>query len=156
GSVGLHRQHRARLHRLAVEQDGADAAVGGVAADVRAGQAQVLAQEVHEEQPGLDLELLGSAVHRHLDVVGRHGHLPPARSTASFSARAVSTRAISFLYSTVPSRSSDGDAASAALRAPSAMLLSVALRPVRNDSAAAARIGTGPALVSARPTLSNP
>ena len=37
-AVGLHREHRARLHRRAVEQHGARAAARGVAADVRAGE----------------------------------------------------------------------------------------------------------------------
>src|SRR6266850_2461045 len=41
------------------------------------------------------------------------------------------------------------------LRAASAMLASLARRPVRNVSASAARAGIGPALVSARPTRSN-
>ena len=39
--VGLHREDRARLHRPAVEQHRAGAAVRGVAADVGAGQPQV-------------------------------------------------------------------------------------------------------------------
>ena len=39
GAVGLHGEHRARLHRLAVEVDGAGAARRRVAADVRAGEA---------------------------------------------------------------------------------------------------------------------
>src|SRR6267142_567386 len=154
-AVRLDREHRARLHRLDVEQHGAGAAVRGVAADVRPGQAQVLAQEVDEQQPGLDPELVRGAVHRHPDLVCGHGHRPPARSTAFFSARAASTRPISRLYSTEPRRSALGDAAAAALRAASAMLASLARRPVRNVSASAARAGTGPALVSARPTRSN-
>ena len=40
GAVGLDGEHRAALHRLAVEVDGAGAAVGRVAADVRARQAR--------------------------------------------------------------------------------------------------------------------
>ena len=42
-AVGLDREERARLHGDPVEQDGAGAAVGGVTADVRARQAQLLA-----------------------------------------------------------------------------------------------------------------
>jgi hypothetical protein len=50
-AVGLHGQDGARLDGHAVEQHRARAAVRGVAADVRAGQPQVLAQEVDEQQP---------------------------------------------------------------------------------------------------------
>src|SRR6266404_6165622 len=107
-----------------------------------------------QEQPRFDLEVLGNSVDRHVDVVHGHGHRPPARSTAFFSARPASTRAISRLYSTDPRRSAVGDAASAALRAASAMFASVARLPVRKSSAAVARCGTGAALVSASPTRS--
>ncbi len=43
-------QHRAGLDRLAVHQHHAGPAVGRVAAPVRAGQPQLVAQEVHEQQ----------------------------------------------------------------------------------------------------------
>src|SRR5207253_10930071 len=151
-ALGLDREDGAGLHRLAIEQHRASAAVGGVAADVRAGQAQVLAEQVDEKQSRLDLHAVRSAVDGQLDVMRGHGYRPPARSTAFFSARAASTRAISRLYSTVPRRSAVGAAASAARRAASAMLASLGLFPIRTPSAAAARAGTGPALVRARPT----
>ena len=54
-AVGLHGEDRAGLDRDAVEQDRAGAAVRRVAADVRAGQPQVLAQEMDEEEARLDL-----------------------------------------------------------------------------------------------------
>ena len=95
-AVRLHRQHRARLHGHAVQQHRAGAAVGGIAADVRAGEPQVLADEVHQQQARLDLGLARGAVHLHADLVGGH-HLPPARWAALRRARMVSTRAISFL-----------------------------------------------------------
>src|SRR5206468_12724285 len=110
--VGLHREERARLHRLPVEQHGARSAVARVAADVRSGHAQIFAQEMDEEQARLDLSFLDLAVDHHLDAMGPHGYLPPARSTAFFRARPVSTRAISRLYSTAPRRSALGWAAS--------------------------------------------
>src|SRR5712671_1013154 len=153
-AVGLYRQHRARLHRLAVQEHRAGAAVGGVAADVRPGQPQILAEQMDQEQPRLDVDSMTRAVHPQFDVMPGHGHRPPARSTAFFSARPASTRAISRLYSTDPRRSAVGDAASAALRAASAMLASFALLPMRKSSAAVARRGTGLALVSASPTRS--
>ena len=45
----------ARLHRFAVDQHHAGAAVAGVAPPVGAGQAERLAQEVHEQQPRFDV-----------------------------------------------------------------------------------------------------
>ena len=53
--VGHRGEHGAGLHRLAVDQDDAGAAVAGVAAPVRAGEAERLAQEVHEQQPRFDV-----------------------------------------------------------------------------------------------------
>src|SRR5687767_11140866 len=54
--AGGHRgEHRARLDRLAVHQDGADPAVARVAAPVGPGQAECVAQEVDEQQARLDV-----------------------------------------------------------------------------------------------------
>ena len=71
-AVGLDREHRARLHGAAVEMDGAGAALAGVAADVRAGQVEVLAQGLDEQPSRLDVELPGRPVDRQLDVLA-HG-----------------------------------------------------------------------------------
>jgi hypothetical protein len=49
-AVGLDGQHRARLHRLTVEVDGARPARRRVAADVGAGQPAVVADVVDEKQ----------------------------------------------------------------------------------------------------------
>ena len=57
-AVRLHGEHGARLDRLAVEEHGAGAARGGVAADVRPLQAELLAQEVGEQLPRLDVGLV--------------------------------------------------------------------------------------------------
>src|SRR3954451_7936132 len=54
-ALGGRGQHRARLRRLAVHQHDARPAVGGVAAPMRAGQAELVAQEVDEQQPRLDV-----------------------------------------------------------------------------------------------------
>src|SRR3954471_9338829 len=67
-AVRLDGEQRARLHRLAVEMDGASTAGRRVAADVRAGEVQLLAQRVDEELPGLDLELSANAVDGDRDV----------------------------------------------------------------------------------------
>src|ERR1700682_1160186 len=48
-------EHRAALDRLTVHPHDAGAAVGGVATPMRARQAEVIADEVHEEQTGLDV-----------------------------------------------------------------------------------------------------
>ena len=50
-AVRLHREHQAGAHRLAVEHDRARAADAVLAADVRAGEAQILAQPVDEREP---------------------------------------------------------------------------------------------------------
>ena len=62
GAVRLDGEQRAGLDRLAVEMHRARAAVGRVAADVRAGQPERLAQEVDQEQAGFDL---GALLQRH-------------------------------------------------------------------------------------------
>ena len=62
GAVGLDREQHAALHRLAVEEDRAGAAVAGVAADVRARQVEVVADEVDEQLARLDLALVALAV----------------------------------------------------------------------------------------------
>src|SRR5215207_5190524 len=54
-AVRLDSEHRAGLNRLAVEQDRARAAARGVAADMGAGQPQILSDEMDQQQPGLDL-----------------------------------------------------------------------------------------------------
>ena len=61
-AVGLDGEHRARLGALAVDVDGARAAVARVAADVGAGQPEVVAQEVDEQEARLDVGLVGLAV----------------------------------------------------------------------------------------------
>ena len=51
----LRGEHVARLHRAAVDVDGARAALAGVAADVRAGEPQVVAQELDEQRARVDV-----------------------------------------------------------------------------------------------------
>src|SRR5262252_3912599 len=110
-AVGLHGEHGAGLHRHTVEEHGTGAAMRRVAADVRARQPQVLAQEMNEKQSRFDFALARGAVDVDGDVVFRHGYSPCARATAFARARAVKTRDISFLYSTEPRRSAAGDVA---------------------------------------------
>jgi hypothetical protein len=53
GAVGLHREDGARLGAAAVDDHGAGAALARVAADVRAGEEQLLAEEVDQQQARL-------------------------------------------------------------------------------------------------------
>ena len=57
------RERRAGLHRLAVEMHDAGAALRGVAADMGAGQPQVLAQELHQQRARVDIGRHRIAVH---------------------------------------------------------------------------------------------
>src|SRR5215471_5411108 len=66
-AVALHGEERARLHRLAVDVNGAGAALARVAADVGAGEARQLADVVHEQQARLDLVAVLRAVDGHRD-----------------------------------------------------------------------------------------
>src|SRR5919106_1128622 len=60
--VGLDGGQHAGLDRRAVEDDGARTAVPGVAPDVRPGQVEVVADEVDEQAPRLDLPLVDRPV----------------------------------------------------------------------------------------------
>ena len=61
-AVGLRGEHRARLHRLAVDEHRARAARRRVAADLGAGEPARLPQEVHEQGAVLDFVRLRGAV----------------------------------------------------------------------------------------------
>ena len=67
GALGLEREHRAALHRAPVDEHGAGAALARVAADVRAGQPEPVAERVDEQRPPLDLERPRLAVDDELD-----------------------------------------------------------------------------------------
>ena len=69
--VDLDGQHRAGLHRPAVDQHRARAAVGRVAARMRAGQPEPAADQVSQQQPRLHLGDLLLAVDRELDPAYR-------------------------------------------------------------------------------------
>ena len=65
GAVGLHREHQARAHRLAVDEHRARAAHAVLAPEVRAGERAVLPEEVGERLAGLDAPRRARAVDRH-------------------------------------------------------------------------------------------
>src|SRR5207244_13312938 len=103
--AGRDGEHRARLHRSAVHEDGAGAAVGRVAPDMGAGQPKHVPDQVDQQDARLDVSLVLLAVDGELDPYRPHLP-PPARSRALRSARAVSTRTMYCLYSTDPRRPS--------------------------------------------------
>ena len=79
GAVGLHGEQQAGADGDAVEPDGAGAADAVLAADVRAGQPERVAQEVGEQQARLDLFAVAPPVDGDVDHVTR----PTARSTST-------------------------------------------------------------------------
>jgi hypothetical protein len=66
-AVGLNGEDGACLDRVAVQKDGAGAAVGGVAPDVGAGETELVTEEVNEQQARLDLALVCTPVHGDVD-----------------------------------------------------------------------------------------
>ena len=77
GAVGLDGEHRAALHGLAVDVDGAGAALARVAADVGAGELEVLAEDLDEQPSRLDIPLPGLSVDDERDVLGHDWSLLP-------------------------------------------------------------------------------
>src|SRR5215211_2562518 len=73
--VGLHREKRARLDRLAVEQHRAGPAVSGVAARMHTSDPQVLPEVVDEQEPRLYLGHVRLSIYRHLDPSQRSSFL---------------------------------------------------------------------------------
>ena len=85
-AVGLDGEHRAALHGLAVDVDGAGAALARVAPDVGAGEVQVLTDRLDEEPSRLDVELVGRPVDHQGDVFSHRPDLLrrlPVRLVAS-------------------------------------------------------------------------
>ena len=78
----LHGQHQAARDGLAVQVDGAGAAVAGAAAFLGAGEAQVLAQGIEQRDVGLDEHLDGLAVDGAAQDLLGHGAVPPDQAFA--------------------------------------------------------------------------
>src|SRR5713101_5406141 len=113
-AVRLHRVHEAGTHRLAVEHHRACAADAVLAADVRAGEAKVLAQPVHQRQARRHCAWVALAVHLHLYRIQCFAHAALAFSRASRSARAARTAARCRRYSALACRSLPGSVSVAA------------------------------------------
>src|ERR671930_2438621 len=75
-AVRLDGQHGAGLHGVPVEVDRAGSAHRRVAADLRAGQPDVVAEEIDEQRPRLDLRLVPDAVDGERN---RYQRMPPLR-----------------------------------------------------------------------------
>ena len=75
GAVRLQREHGAGLHRHAVDMHDAGAALAGVAADMGAGEPELLAQQLDQQRAALDLDRVLLAVHRQGHL--RHCAIPP-------------------------------------------------------------------------------
>ena len=72
-AVHPHRELAARVHRLAVEQHRARAALAAIAADLGAGEPQVIAQQFDQRPAIFHLEAMGGAVDRHANRGARDG-----------------------------------------------------------------------------------
>ena len=62
GAIALHRQHQAAAHDFAVDAHGAGAAYAMLAADMAAGEGQVVTQEVDQRLARLDALLYALAI----------------------------------------------------------------------------------------------
>ena len=72
-AIGLDGQHQAAPHGLAIDNHRAGAADAVFAAQMHAGIARVIAQEIAERFAGLDRGAFGSAIDRHFDAEGGLG-----------------------------------------------------------------------------------
>src|ERR1700736_162004 len=150
-AIRLNSQHRAGLYGRSVDQHRTGAAVGRVTSDVRPGESEFFPEEVHEQQPRLDLRIGFLAVDGDGDRLA-HVHPPPrARSEARFNPRSVKTRTRLRLYSTEPRWSAFGSAASAARAAACLMAASSSRTPLSDASAFSALMFCGPTAVSPMP-----
>src|SRR5438552_1736936 len=134
-AVGLYGEHRARLDRHAVNQHRTGSAVGRVAPDMGAGEPDRLAEEVHQQQPRLDIGSVLRSVYRDRDLhIAPSPQLcPPDRAMATARARPrrTNTSTTFLLYATLTRWSSDGCAARAASCPAAANASSVGSAPAR-------------------------
>src|SRR5262249_49152690 len=150
GAIGLDGEHGAGLHRLAVEVHRAGAAMAGLAADMRAGQVELLAQEMDQQRARFDEGLDRLAVDLERDLRLRHDRLPQrARDLARASARATITPAILVRYSTGPRRSAAGDVIASAAATTRLTVSASSPVPATSRDASSAQSGVSPTLVSA-------
>ena len=103
-AVGLRGEHQAGAHRLALDQHGAGAAHTVLAADMGAGEADLVAQEVGKIDARLDAAGVFGAVDVDLDIAFFHAlyvhalYRAPARPSAAASTRFDSATARRWRY----------------------------------------------------------
>src|SRR6267142_1654774 len=131
-AVGFDAEHQARVDRLAVDENGARAAVADVAAFLGAGEPGLVAQHVEQAAVRLHVQLARFAVDGERDF---HRRLR--------SARRVSTPTISRRYSALARTLLIGRAAATAAWAALSISSSVRRLPRSRSSACRARIGVG-------------
>src|SRR2546427_1153061 len=147
-AVRLDRKHRARLDGVAVQEDGAGAAMARITPNMGSCEPEFVSDEVYEQHarldhprvlPTIDGDRNGVAavvapnalsLRTHLLSLGRHPNHLPVRAVALSSARRVNTSIIARLYSSLPRRSDDGCASSEASFAASANAAGPALLPM--------------------------
>src|SRR6185503_16308860 len=80
GAIGLHRKRQARARAAAVHRDGAGTADAVFAAQMRAGEMQMIAEKIGKRQPHRHGLLVGPAVHGYIDflLARQFSVLPPA------------------------------------------------------------------------------
>src|SRR5438128_11051456 len=66
-SIGLYRQHDARAHRRAIEQESTCAAYPMLAADMCSRQFKLMPDEIREQHPRFDSALDGVTIYCHMD-----------------------------------------------------------------------------------------
>ena len=123
GAVALRRQHQAAAHDHAVDPHRAGAADAVLAADMAAGQHEIVAQEIDQGLARIDRLGDGLAVHRQRDVAAMLAH--GRASMSCFATRRSSTPARCFLVAPVACTSSDGSRSEASACTASSMLPSV-------------------------------
>src|SRR5581483_2333910 len=163
-AVGLRREQEAGANGDAVEEDRARAADAVLAAEVRSGQAGVLANEVGEQLSRLDERLDLFAVH--LDADDSAFHHAAARSSAFAYARPASSAASSLRYAapactsevaSIPSTSSAAACRTSSAEPPAAACASAALsRTGRPASPSATMRGASPSAHAIPPRAKSP
>ena len=80
GAVGLHRKREARARAAPVQRDRAGAAHAVLATEMRAGEMQMIPQEIRKREADRHGLLVGPAVHGHRDALlsSQRRALPPA------------------------------------------------------------------------------
>src|SRR6185437_12822796 len=94
-TVGLHREQQAGSRAVAIDRYGAGTADAMLAADMRAGEAERMAQKIGKQQARLDCALIGNIVDDHGDIARFiHAAASFARTQAAATALPASTPAI--------------------------------------------------------------